>query len=835
MMKKLICIVSFLFLAVTCGADTITVYPDGSGDYPTIQDAIDAASTGDTVIVAGGIYTEDVSCVSEITIHFTGTTTINGQVTTGSETSIIADADLTITSDSNITLGGPVTVAGSWELSAGGEIVTNNFQEASGIQLTSNGNIVVNGDVTATVTSINIVADADIDITGSDIILIAGDSVDIDAADDVIFDGVTVHVTAYGSVSIDAGNTLRLENDLVLDNTLIVDSALVLAGSATYLQIGGLDIVSGTSMDIANLLLYVDGEVETALDGWIANGSLFSSVFSSIDAVYDPIDNITIVVAKADATIYVDKDAVGSNDGTSWDDAYVDLQDGLNDPCLSYGDEIWVAGGTYYPSQPTDPCDPRTATFQLINGVALYGGFAGTEDPCTFDLADRDFVTNETILSGDLNNDDEQVSDPEDLLIDPNRSENSYHVVTGSGTDDTAVLDGFTIKGGNANWGGTDLTDHGGGMFNWSGSPKVANCTFSGNSANFGGGMFNGLYSSPEMTNCTFSGNVAGGAPPYGSGGGGGMANDNHSSPTLRNCLFSGNRAISASGQNWGGGMANWKYSDPCLVNCTFGGNEAGNYGGGINNADLCYPTLTNCILWGNTAPTDPELCDHYTSTTTVKYSNIKGGWPGEGNIGADPNDDPLFVDPNGPDGVLGTEDDNLRLFLFSPCIDVGDNSVVDPCSTDLDGNPRIMDGDNDSNSVVDMGAYELLTPIEVDVHIVPRVINRNNHLGRVIAIMHLGEGIRSDDVVRESFELYVGGLDTEPIGAIWQRVIGWGRRASVFALFDKAELMDAVEHNGRVELTVVGKLESGQYIYGSDTVRIVQPRRQRGWWGRRR
>jgi hypothetical protein len=119
-------------------------------------------------------------------------------------------------------------------------------------------------------------------------------------------------------------------------------------------------------------------------------------------------------------------------------------------------------------------------------------------------------------------------------------------------------------------------------------------------------------------------------------------------------------------------------------------------------------------------------------------------------------------------------------------------------------------------------------------VHIVPRVINRNNRLKRIIAIMRLPESIGRRDVADEPFVLYI---DDSPdsIEAIWQRVIGWGRRTSVFALFDKAQLMDAVEHNGRVELTVVGKLESGQCIYGSDTVRILQPRRQRrGWWRRR-
>jgi len=147
---------------------------------------------------------------------------------------------------------------------------------------------------------------------------------------------------------------------------------------------------------------------------------------------------------------------------------------------------------------------------------------------------------------------------------------------------------------------------------------------------------------------------------------------------------------------------------------------------------------------------------------------------------------------------------------------------VVEPNSTDLDGNERIING------IVDMGAYEALGPIEADVHIVPRVINRNNRMKRVMAIMRLPAGIGKGDVVRESFELYAGELDGEPVGAILERVIGRGNMTRVFVLFDKDEVMNAVGDVEMVDLTVVGRLESGQYIQGSDTVRIVQPRRRR-------
>ncbi len=105
-------------------------------------------------------------------------------------------------------------------------------------------------------------------------------------------------------------------------------------------------------------------------------------------------------LALAQGTIYVDVDATGANDGSSWEDAYTTLQPALDEAVA--GDEIWVAAGTYKPTYECDPGNPRSATFQLKNGVALYGGF----DPSVGDteFGDRDWAANATILSGDLGN-----------------------------------------------------------------------------------------------------------------------------------------------------------------------------------------------------------------------------------------------------------------------------------------------------------------------------------------------------------------------------------------------------------------------------------------------
>ncbi len=279
--------------------------------------------------------------------------------------------------------------------------------------------------------------------------------------------------------------------------------------------------------------------------------------------------------------IYVDAGAGGANNGSSWADAYNYLQDALT--TASAGSEIWVAQGTYQPDVNTahpDGNDSRYETFQLKNGVAIYGGFptgGGSRDPNTYT----------TILSGDIN-------------VPNDNNDNSYHVVTGLGIDSTAVLDGFTITAGDANGGSTNR--HGGGMYNSSGSPTVINCIFSGNSsANYGGGMYN--YGYPNIINCTFRGNDA-----YN---GGGMFNYIYCSPTLTNCTFSGNSATYC-----GGGIHTHEFSSPTLNYCTFSGNSA-YHGGGIYDYNSS-PTVTNCTFNSNTTTNDGAGMYNYYGSPTI-------------------------------------------------------------------------------------------------------------------------------------------------------------------------------------------------------------------------
>ena len=356
---------------------------------------------------------------------------------------------------------------------------------------------------------------------------------------------------------------------------------------------------------------------------------------------------------------YVDADAGGTGTGSSWANAYTSLQSALgNSSCL----EIWVAQGVYKPGT------TQGETLSIPSGVAVYGGFAGTE--VTRDQ--RDPYANITVLSADI--------DSNDTNTDGNfiaesvahiQGSNAYHVVV-IGEKDPALastrLDGFTITAGKAN-GGSSFDESGAGLYCLGSgqecSPTLANLVFSGNdAAENGGGVYNqainGGVSSPSLTDITFTGNHAG----YSGGGicnasqnvgtasptlsrvtfnqnaaasGGGMANTvdavGTSSPTLTNVTFYSNMAP------MGGALYNYAFNgtaSPTLANVTFTGNAASVYGGAMYNSatggtSVIAPTLSRVILWGDTAgEAGPEIENYSASgavvNPTINYSVMQGG-----------------------------------------------------------------------------------------------------------------------------------------------------------------------------------------------------------------
>jgi predicted outer membrane repeat protein len=282
----------------------------------------------------------------------------------------------------------------------------------------------------------------------------------------------------------------------------------------------------------------------------------------------------------ASATVFVKWDAGGSNNGSSWANAYTDLKIALG--AVGSGDTVWVAGGTYTPTTTTD----RYATFTLVDDTFLYGGFAGSETS----LSQRDISANETILSGEIGA--------------PGIADNSHNVVTSPGGA-TGILDGFTVTSGN------DLL-WGAGIDNGAGDFTFVNLIIKNNHAGQGGGMYNA--GQPVMQNVAFIDNSA-------SSGGGGLCNTLAGDPVLIECAFEENSAASDGGAIWhsgtgltltdcdfsdntssdhGGAMI--CFTDAEITGCSFDSNHAiGGSGGGIylDNSD---PTIENVVFTDNVA-----------------------------------------------------------------------------------------------------------------------------------------------------------------------------------------------------------------------------------------
>jgi hypothetical protein len=366
--------------------------------------------------------------------------------------------------------------------------------------------------------------------------------------------------------------------------------------------------------------------------------------------------------SECERIVYVDDSATnGLNDGTSWSDAYINLQDALHAASLNIGIyEIWVAAGTYKPDQGggQTPGD-QAATFQLQNNLAIYGGFAGGETS----VDQRDPIANVTILDGDLLGDDESV--PCQATSDCNLvggfclvdvcvlggyiADNSFRLLTGSFTDESALLDGFVVQGGVGS-----QSPFACGIYTYLGEPVIQNCTFKGE---FGAGMYNrysdltvvncvfskegagvgeGMrneFSSPEVSNCVFAENIGDGminreasSPEvigctFRDNDGTGMANVNNCSPIIANCQFIRNSS------NTGGGILNWQDSSPTIMNCAFIENSASK-GGAMDNHYGSDPIVTNCVFIGNEGAeggaifndiADPEFinCTFYRNKST--------------------------------------------------------------------------------------------------------------------------------------------------------------------------------------------------------------------------
>lgn len=380
---------------------------------------------------------------------------------------------------------------------------------------------------------------------------------------------------------------------------------------------------------------------------------------------------------------YVDIDATGgANDGSSWADAFTDLQNGID--LAVPGIEVWVAEGTYVPGA------SRSDSFVPKIGVRVYGGFVGGETI----RQQRNFFDHATILSGEIGS--------------TAATDNCYHVVRAEASNTTAMLNGLTITRGYANGGSID--NDGGGVRARGGGVTLANVTILDNYATTGGGVMVNLGGTVKAYNSSFINNQAPGFE-----GGGYYGSTASAQPlTLVNCVFTGNSA-------WrGGGISLTSVGlQPELINLSLSGNSAAGEGGGIYVNTTTPFTIHNSILWGNTGP-NPQISAYAgLGWPIVNYSIIQGGWTHGGTHIVDT--DPSFADAA------------LRLNLDSPAIDAGDSTALPDDLADIDEDHwtnEEIDVDLDLNwrredipyipdtgipdyegRTVDMGAYEAVDP----------------------------------------------------------------------------------------------------------------------------
>lgn len=300
-------------------------------------------------------------------------------------------------------------------------------------------------------------------------------------------------------------------------------------------------------------------------------------------------------VAGAQTVIFVDADAPGANDGASWQDAFHDLQDSLD--AAEDGDEIRVAAGVYKPDRGTGD---RDTSFVIARSLAVRGGYAGYGEPHP---DARDFDRYETVLSGDLDDDDGPQFE--------NNAENSRHIVAVNETDSTALIEGFVLRGGHDD---TFAGGRGGAALVTLADVMFRNCAFQSNMASGDeatGGAVHAAVSSVKLVFCTFVGNASGGD-------GGGFHNlagtliiedgvfEHNSAGLFGGALQSEGGEVGAfrttflaNSAPFGGALSN-KSAELVVAECSFRENLASEGGGGAIENRLSPSVISDSEFSGN-------------------------------------------------------------------------------------------------------------------------------------------------------------------------------------------------------------------------------------------
>ena len=429
--------------------------------------------------------------------------------------------------------------------------------------------------------------------------------------------------------------------------------------------------------------------------GWSGAGDNYYSIYDvyGYNGNQAAVLNIVPIDIRPDANgiIYVSAD--GEGNGSSWDQSTSFFEYATY---LSSGgnNRVWVKKGIYY----GDDTDPENA-FVISASNKIYGGFNGDEAP-DFDLSQRDFVNNATILDGQGL---KRVLNQEDLLSPSSR----------------ALWNGFTIRNGHSATGAgvyingfvtlencifeDNVADAFGGAVYVNSSTNnnqvsLINCQLRRNTASIGGGLCDRGYTT--LTNCIIANNAA-------ITKGGGVYAYNNAMPQYRGCIVANNSA------NEGGGI--YARGKVQLLNCNVVMNEASSKYGGVYNEDH-NSVYTSSIFWGNVSPVNNQ---QHEGPGTFLYCAVQGGMEGEGNIdlpeendGDEPGMFVRFLSPAQYPGAAFSEA-NWNISSRSICLNSGKPGTVG-YSLDMLGHQRVQ------HERVDIGAYEKnasLTLIEASIY----------------------------------------------------------------------------------------------------------------------
>ncbi len=502
-------------------------------------------------------------------------------------------------------------------------------------------------------------------------------------------DSIELRVTNAGGCAINKtikSNGIRLQNGSVTPIILITaESKNICSDSTTIFQ--ATTVHGGTTPQYqwkidgvnagANSSIFIPGKLKDS-------AKIICVLTSNANCLNTAlVESVPIFIRVRDCSqkLFVKELASGKNDGTSWENAFNDLQSAI--AVASPGSEIWVAKGTYKPTNTSN----RFASFSLPRNVNLYGGFVGFE-ASILERPSQLWSSSSSILSGDIG-------------IKNNDIDNVYQVMAVK--SGSAIIDGFVIIGANSfnqNTIETSKQIGGGLLIGGSFNGIVSNILFDSNSANYGGAL--GIVdqvANPSISSCYFINNKArlvGGAV---------LAYSPNFNKEFVNTVFSKNTAGNDE-NNFGGAIFAFESGEFSLMNCTISGNSSG-YGGALALQNNKAIKIRNSILYGNTALVGNSIVNSINSSIEFQYSLTDGSIIGAGNINANP----LFKNTTndaGSDGIFGTLDDGLSLQPASKAIDKATN--VNSPVTDITRTSR------PTGIGIDMGAYENCPPLTPSV-----------------------------------------------------------------------------------------------------------------------